>query len=240
MTELFEPGFYVATGGCLEGDPFYFKIKDNGEWGFCIWGLSYYCDEWGYRTLGIRFSEWREREKNRDVAISSDFNRVDQPPPIKEMTEHKFDRRGFLAMLAAAPAVAAIPNLISQAPVTKEHGLAKGEGIRPNALVLLYDKDKQVLVKGTAFFEITRRYIEAVPPLLVKKHGDLELKGVCGIVVKLDESGEVYDRPLALFDANKGDSLEVQITIVRQGWDEEAHEATRGHSSATVQEVTVD
>lgn len=33
-------------------------VKDHGQWGICIWGYSVYKRKPGYRTLGIRLSEW--------------------------------------------------------------------------------------------------------------------------------------------------------------------------------------
>jgi len=66
------PGFYRAEFTDNE-ETFYFKVTDNGEWGRNVWGLSDYEGEWGYRTLGIPYQEWRDRHPG--ACVSADHDR---------------------------------------------------------------------------------------------------------------------------------------------------------------------
>jgi hypothetical protein len=78
------PGFYRAEFTDNE-ETFYFKVTDNGEWGRNVWGLSDYEGEWGYRTLGIPYQEWRDRHPG--ACVSADHDRgVEKRKPAASPT----------------------------------------------------------------------------------------------------------------------------------------------------------
>ena len=74
--EDLDPGYYKATGCRDDEDPFYFLVDDHPTCGINIWGFSIYRRSPGYRTYGIRLSEWLSRQDVDKLSIEVDRDRT--------------------------------------------------------------------------------------------------------------------------------------------------------------------
>lgn len=67
-----KPGFYKTVG---HKPAFHFRIMDS-EYGLIIWGFSIFGNIPGYRTYGVRFSEWAGRPENAPLYVTTDYDRT--------------------------------------------------------------------------------------------------------------------------------------------------------------------